>query len=97
MFSLILKKLRKSCPLTSTQIKNWETNRHQPDINTLILLTSYFYVSVSVLVSYQNEFEIEQKKGIECTSPFYTFFAMILIYKIENSHLYYIFSNFDFE
>lgn len=64
MVSLISKKLRKSCPLTSTQIKNWEQNRHQPDINTLILLASYFYVSVSVLVNYQNEFEEEHIQAL---------------------------------
>ncbi|SPT76267.1 MULTISPECIES: DNA-binding protein [Bacillus cereus group] len=39
-------------------------NRHQPDINALILLTSYFYVSVSVLVSYQNEFEDEHIQAL---------------------------------
>lgn len=82
-FGEILKKLRNAKDLTQeqlahdlnltrSQIKNWETNRYQPDINTLILLASYFDVSVNVLVGYQTNFDDESiKKLISITQATY--------------------------
>ncbi|PEQ63628.1 helix-turn-helix domain-containing protein [Bacillus cereus] len=69
-FGQILKKLRKSRGLTQeqlshklnlsrSQIKNWETDRYQPDIDTLILIASFFNVSVDVLIGFKSDFENE--------------------------------------
>ncbi|TKI81157.1 helix-turn-helix transcriptional regulator [Bacillus mycoides] len=60
-FGEVLKRLRKSRDLTQeqlaeqlnltrSQIENWETNRYEPDISTLVLLASYFNVSVNMLI-----------------------------------------------
>lgn len=69
-FGKILKKLRKSRGLTQeqlshklnlsrSQIKNWETDRYQPDIDTLIIIASFFNVSVDALIGFANEFDEE--------------------------------------
>ncbi|HHT7086665.1 TPA: helix-turn-helix domain-containing protein [Bacillus cereus] len=69
-FGQILKKLRKSRGLTQeqlshklnlsrSQIKNWETDRYQPDIDTLVSIASFFNVSVDVLIGFKNNFEDE--------------------------------------
>ncbi|KAA1803605.1 HTH-type transcriptional regulator ImmR [Bacillus cereus] len=70
LFGQTLKYLRKSRDLTQTQladrlnlsqsqIKNWETDRFQPDLETLISIASFFNVSLDVLVGYSNEFQDE--------------------------------------
>lgn len=70
LFGKNLNQLRKSRGLTQiqladrlnlsqSQIKNWETDRYQPDINTLILIASFFNVSVNVLIGFQNDFKDE--------------------------------------
>lgn len=64
------KKLRKSRGLTQeqlshklnlsrSQIKNWETDRYQPDIDTLVIIASFFNVSVDALIGFTNEFDEE--------------------------------------
>ncbi|MBO1583001.1 helix-turn-helix transcriptional regulator [Bacillus sp. XF8] len=69
-FGNILKKLRKSRGLTQeqlshklnlsrSQIKNWETDRYQPDIDTLVSIASFFNVSVDVLIGFENDFNKE--------------------------------------
>ncbi|OUB92492.1 MULTISPECIES: helix-turn-helix domain-containing protein [Bacillus cereus group] len=69
-FGLILKKLRKSQGLTQeqlshklnlsrSQIKNWETNRYEPDIETLIIIASFFNVSVDTLIGFESKFDGE--------------------------------------
>lgn len=69
-FGQILKKLRKSRGLTQeqlshklnlsrSQIKNWETDRYQPDIDTLVIIASFFNVSVDVLIGFKSDFEDE--------------------------------------
>ncbi|MGH1326641.1 helix-turn-helix domain-containing protein [Bacillus pretiosus] len=69
-FGQILKKLRKSRGLTQeqlshklnlsrSQIKNWETDRYQPDIDTLVIIASFFNVSVDALIGFTNEFDEE--------------------------------------
>ena len=61
MFSTQLKKLRKSKNLTQTELANilhlshgavamWETNKRQPDNDTLSRLADYFGVSVDYLL-----------------------------------------------
>ncbi|PFW97458.1 helix-turn-helix domain-containing protein [Bacillus pseudomycoides] len=70
LFGQTLKHLRKSRGLTQTQladrlnlsqsqIKNWETDRFQPDLETLISIASFFNVSLDVLVGFSNEFQDE--------------------------------------
>ncbi|PFW60806.1 helix-turn-helix domain-containing protein [Bacillus sp. AFS075034] len=70
LFGQTLKHLRKSRDLTQqqladklnlsqSQIKNWETDRFQPDIETLVSIASFFNVSLDVLVGYSNEFKEE--------------------------------------
>ncbi|MDC2867544.1 helix-turn-helix domain-containing protein [Bacillus sp. BP-3] len=69
-FGQILKKLRKSRGLTQeqlahklnlsrSQIKNWETDRYQPDIDILVTIASFFNVSVNVLIGFQSDFKDE--------------------------------------
>lgn len=78
-FSEVLKRLRKSRDLTQeqiaeqlnltrSQIENWETNRYESDISTLILLASYFNVSVNMLIGYQTDFEDEPSKDLISTT-----------------------------
>ncbi|PHG31287.1 transcriptional regulator [Bacillus toyonensis] len=70
IFGQTLKQLRKSRDLTQSelaeilnlsqsQIKNWETGRFQPDIQTLASIASFFNVSLDVLVGFSNDFEDE--------------------------------------
>ncbi|MED1382110.1 helix-turn-helix transcriptional regulator [Bacillus mycoides] len=70
LFGQTLKQLRKSHDLTQaelaetlnlsqSQIKNWETDRFQPDIETLASIASFFNVSLDVLVGFSNNFEDE--------------------------------------
>ncbi|PGU29616.1 transcriptional regulator [Bacillus cereus] len=70
IFGKTLRQLRKSRDLTQielaeilnlsqSQIKNWETGRFQPDIETLASIASYFNVSLDVLVGFSNDFEDE--------------------------------------
>lgn len=70
IFGQTLKQLRKSRDLTQSelaeilnlsqsQIKNWETGRFQPDIQTLASIASFFNVSLDVLVGFSNNFEDE--------------------------------------
>ncbi|OOZ76545.1 transcriptional regulator [Bacillus cereus] len=67
IFGQTLKHLRKSHDLTQaelaealnlsqSQIKNWETGRFQPDIETLASIASFFNVSLDVLVGFSNNF-----------------------------------------
>ncbi|WP_312498217.1 helix-turn-helix domain-containing protein [Bacillus luti] len=69
-FGQILKKLRKSRGLTQeqlahklnlsrSQIKNWENDRYQPDIDTLVSIASFFNVSVDVLIGFNTDFKKE--------------------------------------
>ncbi|EOV9528907.1 helix-turn-helix domain-containing protein [Bacillus cytotoxicus] len=69
-FAKNLKKLRKSHGLTQqqladrlnlsqSQIKNWETDRFQPDIETLVRIASFFNVTLDALVGCSNGFEDE--------------------------------------
>ncbi|MGH0482175.1 MULTISPECIES: helix-turn-helix domain-containing protein [Bacillus] len=78
-FSEVLKRLRKSRDLTQeqiaeqlnltrSQIENGETNRYESDISTLILLASYFNVSVNMLIGYQTDFEDEPIKDLISTT-----------------------------
>ncbi|MGI0534992.1 helix-turn-helix transcriptional regulator [Bacillus pfraonensis] len=70
LFGQTLKQLRKSRGLTQhqladrlnlsqSQIKNWETDRFQPDLETLFNIASFFNVSLDVLVGFSNEFQDE--------------------------------------
>ncbi|PDY76971.1 MULTISPECIES: helix-turn-helix domain-containing protein [Bacillus cereus group] len=70
IFGKTLRQLRKSRDLTQielaeilnlsqSQIKNWETGRFQPDIETLANMASFFNVSLDVLVGFSNNFEDE--------------------------------------
>ncbi|MFE4764271.1 helix-turn-helix domain-containing protein [Bacillus mycoides] len=70
IFGNTLKRLRKSRGITQTQladklnlsqsqIKNWETGRFQPDIETLANIASFFNVSLDVLVGFSNDFQDE--------------------------------------
>lgn len=70
LFGKTLKHLRNSHDLTQTelaealnlsqsQIKNWETCRFQPDIETLASIASFFNVSLDVLVGFSNNFQDE--------------------------------------
>lgn len=70
LFGKTLKQLRKSRGLTQhqladrlnlsqSQIKNWETDRFQPDLETLFNIASFFNVSLDVLVGFSNEFQDE--------------------------------------
>lgn len=70
LFGKTLKHLRNSRDLTQSelaeilnlsqsQIKNWETGRFQPDIETLASIASFFNVSLDILVGFSNNFEDE--------------------------------------
>jgi len=70
IFGKTLKRLRKSRGITQTQladklnlsqsqIKNWETGRFQPDLETLANIASFFNVSLDVLVGFSNDFQDE--------------------------------------
>lgn len=39
--------------------QNWETDRYQPDIDTLVIIASFFNVSVDALIGFTNEFDEE--------------------------------------
>ncbi|PEO88132.1 transcriptional regulator [Bacillus pseudomycoides] len=75
LFSETLKQLRKSRDLTQmqlaeqlnlsqSQIKNWETGRFQPDLETLANIASFFNVSLDVLCGFSNEFKDEYIQGV---------------------------------
>lgn len=64
----IIKRFRKSFCLTQEQlsdrtglsrgqIKNWETDRHEPDLQSLQVLASFFNTSTDVLLGFENKKE----------------------------------------
>ncbi|PEB52491.1 transcriptional regulator [Bacillus sp. AFS098217] len=65
-----IKKLRMSFGLTQAQlsdrtglsrgqIKNWETDRHEPDLQSLKVLASFFNTSTDALLSFESKKEDE--------------------------------------
>lgn len=40
---------------SSGQIKHWETDRHQPDIESIKILASFFRISTDTLLGFENE------------------------------------------
>ncbi|HEK9103358.1 TPA: helix-turn-helix transcriptional regulator [Bacillus pseudomycoides] len=61
-----IKRFRKSYGLTQEQmsdktglsrgqIKNWETDRHEPDLESLRLLASFFNTSIDTLLGFENK------------------------------------------
>ncbi|PFB24104.1 MULTISPECIES: helix-turn-helix transcriptional regulator [Bacillus cereus group] len=63
-----IKRLRKSFDLTQEQlsdrtglsrgqIKNWETDRHEPDLESLKVLASFFNTSTDALLNFENRKE----------------------------------------
>lgn len=70
MFPQRLKKLRKQKKLTQTELANllnishgaiamWETDKRQPDNDTLVRLANFFGVSVDYLLGVSNTEELE--------------------------------------
>ena len=55
-FDLTQEQLSERTGLSRGQIKNWETGRFQPDIETLASIASFFNVSLDVLVGFSNNF-----------------------------------------
>lgn len=41
--------------ITRGQLKNWETDRHEPDLESLKTLASFFNVTTDTLIGFENE------------------------------------------
>lgn len=41
--------------VTRGQLKNWETDRHEPDLESLKTLASFFNVTTDTLIGFENE------------------------------------------
>lgn len=79
MISMRLKKLRKEKKLTQddmasklgverTTYANWETDRAEPSIEMLIMLSEFFNVSIDYLCGKSNiRYSLENKTPLECS------------------------------
>ncbi|MFV1457121.1 helix-turn-helix domain-containing protein [Bacillus mycoides] len=56
-FGLTQEQLSDRTGLSRGQIKNWETNRHEPDLQSLKLLASFFNTSTDALLNFENRKE----------------------------------------
>lgn len=53
-FDLTQEQLSEKTGLSRGQIKNWETNRHEPDLESLKVLAAFFNTSIDRLLSFEN-------------------------------------------
>ncbi|PER25388.1 helix-turn-helix domain-containing protein [Bacillus cereus] len=58
-FGITQEQLSDRTGLSRGQIKNWETDRHEPDLESLKILASYFNTSTDSLLSFNSKKEDE--------------------------------------
>lgn len=56
-FDLTQEQLSERTGLSRGQIKNWETDRHEPDLESLKVLASFFNTSTDALLNFENRKE----------------------------------------
>ncbi|MGG1339922.1 helix-turn-helix transcriptional regulator [Bacillus toyonensis] len=56
-FGLTQEQLSDRTGLSRGQIKNWEVDRHEPDLESLKVLASFFNTSIDRLLSFEDEKE----------------------------------------
>ena len=54
-FGLTQEQLSDKTRITRGQLKNWETDRYEPDIESIRILASFFNVTTDTLIGFENE------------------------------------------
>jgi transcriptional regulator with XRE-family HTH domain len=54
-FGLTQEQLSDKTRITRGQLKNWETDRYEPDLGSLRILASFFNVTTDTLLGFENE------------------------------------------
>ncbi|MBR9689135.1 MULTISPECIES: helix-turn-helix transcriptional regulator [Bacillus] len=54
-YGLTQEQLSEKTRITRGQLKNWETDRYEPDLGSLKILASFFNVTTDTLLGFENE------------------------------------------